>query len=70
MYWPAFPLPLTSSTVVVLSFDITAIQAKDAYMEMVRKIEALEEEGGEAATTMAAAIAALPPPPPPQAQAL
>jgi hypothetical protein len=56
--------------VAVLSFEIAAIQAKDAYMEMVRKIEALEEEGGEAATTMAAAIAALPPPPPPQAQAL
>ena len=54
----------------VLSFEIAAIQAKDAYMEMVRQIEALEEEGGEAATTMAAANAALPPPPPPQAQAL
>jgi hypothetical protein len=38
------------------------IQAKDAYMEMVRKIETLEDDAGDAATTLAAALAALPPP--------
>ena len=36
-----------------------SLQAKDAYMEMVRKIEALENDTGDAATTLAEALAAL-----------
>ena len=41
----------------------SCLQAKDAYKEMVRKIEALEDDAGEAATTIAAALAALASPP-------
>ena len=37
------------------------MQAKDAYLEMVRKIEALEEDSSNASATLAAALATLPP---------
>ena len=41
------------------------MQAKDAYMEMVRKIEALEDDSSHEAATLAAALSTLPPAPAP-----
>ena len=48
---------------VCTDYEYLLMQAKDAYIEMVRKIESLEDDGGNAAITLAAALAALPPPP-------